>query len=585
MKKLLLFIVFILAGNCIAQVTENYGPTDNKYPNNYIEYNSKMYYFVRNFGGFGFTLLYATDGTAANNQLIATLGFSSTGDLNDENEFNTHKIIFNNKLFFVYDKRLWSTDGTTAGTTQFSSTLNAVKYFKIFNNKLYFTALTAANGAELWSTDGTLAGTQMVKDINPGANGAFYNLFNNPHFTLFNNKLFFVATDGIRGYELWSTDGTDAGTSLLKDIRTVEATGNGSGAFWGSFYNPYPFKVVGNKMYFGANPNNRPGGSAPDVIDTGSFILYQTDGTAAGTFYVQPPLASSNNYNYISMYGLTDNGNKLFIHGKMAYDNTGFIPKSGILLLDGTNPITLLKEMYGDVGDVGTSDETERYSMRLFNNDFYFIGYTDSRDRLNLWKMNPNDYTFTQMTQTPSNNLSEFSDDIGDLRLLVSTTLNGRLHYVKTRYGNGSVFSTDGTVSGSRQEAKIRISKATSAKTTLASTVIPGTMFGFNNALYFESTSNNLWRINFSTLSNESFESKTLKIYPNPASIQLNLSFADNVENSYIKIISILGQTVLEKQNISGNNLSLDVSNLSKGIYVIEVADGNSVFNAKFIKE
>jgi hypothetical protein len=110
-------------------------------------------------------------------------------------------------------------------------------------------------------------------------------------------------------------------------------------------------------------------------------------------------------------------------------------------------------------------------------------------------------------------------------------------------------------------------------------------VFGFNNALYFESTSNNLWRINFSTLSNESFESKTLKIFPNPASSQINLSFDNSFENASLKITSILGQTVLEKQNISGNNFSFDVSNLSNGTYLVQVKDGSSRSTSKFIKQ
>ena len=34
------------------------------------------------------------------------------------------------------------------------------------------------------------------------------------------NTIYFVATDGTTGYELWKTDGTSAGTSLVKDIYT-----------------------------------------------------------------------------------------------------------------------------------------------------------------------------------------------------------------------------------------------------------------------------------------------------------------------------------------------------------------------------
>lgn len=587
MKKIVLFIVLILAGNCIAQVPENYGPTNNANPNNYIEFNNKMLYFVKNFGGFGNTLLYATDGSAANNQLIKDLGYSSDGALNDENEFKEHKIIFNNKLFFVFNKRLYSTDGTTAGTSQFIGTLNSVKYFKIFNGKLYFTALTATNGTELWSTDGTVAGTQMVKDIYPGTNGAFYSLFYKPHFTEFNNKLFFVANDGVHGYELWSTDGTDAGTSLFKDIRTIEGNGNGFGAFMTSYYNPYPFKVVGSKMYFGANPYHAAGGPDNDFIDTQNFILYETDGTASGTKYVQPPLASSNNYNYINnLSGLTVYNNKLFVYGKIAYDDVIGLSPGGILVLDTTNPIRLLKEIYYYGGDVGTTDEVERYSMRIFNDDFYFLGQTEAAaDRINLWKMNPNNYTFTQMTQTPSNNLSEFSTEAGDLQLLVAKELNNRLYFVKTRPYQGQLFSTDGTTTAPKFEARYSSNAKTSDSQSIqAMTDIPSTLYNYNNALYFESTGKSLWRLNFASLSNEDFVSSTFKVYPNPATSQINVSFDNTLEKANLKVISITGQVVAEKLEVTGNSITLDVSGLQNGIYITEVLLDSKVMRTKFIK-
>lgn len=38
---------------------------------------------------------------------------------------------------------------------------------------VYFSATTPGQGAELWRTDGTVAGTQMVKDINAGASNSY----------------------------------------------------------------------------------------------------------------------------------------------------------------------------------------------------------------------------------------------------------------------------------------------------------------------------------------------------------------------------------------------------------------------------
>jgi ELWxxDGT repeat protein len=65
------------------------------------------------------------------------------------------------------------------------------------NGALLFAAFDGIHGHELWKSDGTAAGTVLVKDINPGA--GFTN-FNN--LTDVNGRLFFVADDGTTGFEL-----------------------------------------------------------------------------------------------------------------------------------------------------------------------------------------------------------------------------------------------------------------------------------------------------------------------------------------------------------------------------------------------
>ncbi|WP_310559816.1 T9SS type A sorting domain-containing protein [Flavobacterium sp.] len=86
-------------------------------------------------------------------------------------------------------------------------------------------------------------------------------------------------------------------------------------------------------------------------------------------------------------------------------------------------------------------------------------------------------------------------------------------------------------------------------------------------------------------LSNPKFQKQQLTIYPNPAKEHVSLSFKTILDYVNVKIISIAGQTVYEKSNLSGNNLTFNVSDLTKGIYIIQVSDGTSVSTSKFIKQ
>src|SRR5256885_9301505 len=83
-----------------------------------------------------------------------------------------------------------------------------------------FAADDGVRGIELWKTDGTATGTVLVKDINP-AGSSFPGASGTPFPTelvFFNGAWFFSADDGVNGTELWKSDGTPGGTVRVKDI-------------------------------------------------------------------------------------------------------------------------------------------------------------------------------------------------------------------------------------------------------------------------------------------------------------------------------------------------------------------------------
>ena len=208
----------------------------------FIVYNNELY-FTANDGTSG-RELWKTNGTDAGTVRVKDINpgiddaFPASGLFTPE----THFALVGGVLVFtasaqitvagppfgnVADQELWKTDGTEAGTTLLKDIYplanpSFIGNFTPYDNKLVFTAYDDTNGDALWRTDGTIAGTVIVKDIDPSPAlpPPFY--FIQPSITAiffnFQNKLYFTANDATNGYELWTTDATTGGTSMVKDI-------------------------------------------------------------------------------------------------------------------------------------------------------------------------------------------------------------------------------------------------------------------------------------------------------------------------------------------------------------------------------
>ncbi len=128
----------------------------------------------------------------------------------------------------------------------------------------YFRANNGANGFELWRTDGTEAGTEMVLDLNPGPLNGFPD-----KLTVANGALYFNGFDSadFLGSKAWRSDGTAAGTFLLVD--TFPGLSGG-----GTFGPPLPdnFKALDDTTVLF---------TALDPV--GGLEPWRTDGTPAGT--------------------------------------------------------------------------------------------------------------------------------------------------------------------------------------------------------------------------------------------------------------------------------------------------------------
>ena len=187
--------------------------------------------------------LHKSDGTESGTVMVKDINSGSS----DSNP--THLTAVGNTLYFRADDgthgyELWKSDGTESGTEMVKdirtgSMPGSPDSLTAIGNTLYFSAMTSTYGTELWKSDGTESGTEIVKDIRSGNAGSNIN-----NARAVGNILFFNAHDGSSGYELWKSDGTESGTVLVKDINpTTNQSGNS---------NPQQLTDICGTLYFSA---------------------------------------------------------------------------------------------------------------------------------------------------------------------------------------------------------------------------------------------------------------------------------------------------------------------------------------------
>ncbi|MEZ6121641.1 MAG: GEVED domain-containing protein [Planctomycetaceae bacterium] len=176
--------------------------------------------------------LWKSDGSFDGTVLVKTL---ESGQLDVGIQ---HLTTLGNRLFFSYNWRLWSSDGTSAGTMPITDEFGRgipVYDLVVAGDRLFLSGWNSPQGDGLLTSDGTYAGTRMVKAIRPKP--ALVSTFINS----VGERVFFAADDGTHGYEMWVSDGTEDGTARLADL----FPGIGSS-------NPSEFTLVGDTVYFAA---------------------------------------------------------------------------------------------------------------------------------------------------------------------------------------------------------------------------------------------------------------------------------------------------------------------------------------------
>ena len=556
-RTLFFCTIFLMAQGLIAQTftpIDIRPGTNGSYPYNLKAFNGKVYFAAMSDTSVG-NELWVSDGTVAGTSMLKDInpgsGSSSPGQFT----------VCNNKLFFtandgVHGNELWVTDGTSAGTNMVADIWqgpsgSSCYYLTAMNGKVYFNGNDSIHGAELWVSDGTSAGTSLLKDIWPGVTsatptgvtvadpGCTYHY----QFTLMNNKLYFSAYNA-SGSELWSTDGTTAGTNMVADIWP----GPGSSG-------PYCITPFNGNIIF----------SATDSLHGDE--LWISDGTTAGTSLlkdINPGTASGSVASYSAFTAY---------NGKLYFDAVQAGLGYEMWSTDGTSAgTTLVKDIWPGPG----SSYAGSYSFAVWSGKLYFSA-ADSLNSFQLWTSDG-----TAAGTSLLKVISSYSPFPAYPHLFID--YNNQLMFtanVDTINGQ-ELWVTDGTAAGTHS-----LSPAIAPNTSpLASTgnfvVANGKFFLSAN---FNSIGTELWVYTTPTSITETSGEHNIKAYPNPFSRAVSLSGLLSSERYTIQVYDMSGREFFSTEiENSSENVSVSMPDLSTGVYLMRVSGPSSSETFRLVK-
>jgi ELWxxDGT repeat protein len=247
MKKFLLISLIILCANLAK--TQPYSVTILKdirvnsttwdassSPSAFVKAGDYVYFKAADLGMFGVSHIWKTDGTETGTT-------QAMGDNIPLYILGITAIPYGNQIVGLNNTDMVSINGNvgeetkimTNITSTYTAPISTAHSFQI-NNKLYFWAGTSTNsyGIELYGTDGTLSGTSILKDINPAGDGFPATDVMNISIVVGSEAFFIAKSNDSLG--LYKTDGTENGTELIKNLSKA------------SYYYIYPKLINGNIM-------------------------------------------------------------------------------------------------------------------------------------------------------------------------------------------------------------------------------------------------------------------------------------------------------------------------------------------------
>lgn len=428
------FLLFLVFFNSFGQRIELFADLEKNEIDTELDFltsfNGNIYFYEQTNGKNKF--IFKSNGTESGTEVLKDISNNSSSCTGIY--AGTTKLIFGSIENSTYN--LYISDGTSNGTSLIQ-TNNSGKYsnFIEINGIFYFTVGNYDYSNSLWKTDGTNAGTVLVKNDVNGSN--FYN---------FNNTLYFAGFSSGTGQELWKSDGTTTGTNIISD----RLVGNDSGIFSNSKILKYQNDIyfisgryivkmdLATEVYsqiLDLNLSNSSSIKATDIIINNNDLFIITEGLNYGSIYKFNfisnvlTLLTPNSYNKLT--GLTVFNNNVYCN------NEYFLIKS-----DGTVNGT------GSIIPFPNSSEYLFYKGgKVFNSNLFFLKYKIIAGKYyySLWKTNGTTLG-TTLVKEFGNGIRDyytypykFEENQGNLYFYINDGFNGR-----------EIHKTDGTTNGTK---------------------------------------------------------------------------------------------------------------------------------------
>ena len=616
LNQLILFLLsstFLQAQNISLVKEINTAVNGSSTPNNFTLNGGKLYFFASDNGSFN--TLWVTQGTAATTQKLGPLGATGNSVANVEKNLTS----FNSNLYFSYDdgldgQEVWTSDGTPAGTVLFKDINPGISSsqplaFTVANSKLFFAALQTDGLFHLFVSDGTPAGTTEIRAVNITSGQTGFAILNSEIYFISDNgsgggfglwksdgtlagtvllkpnlisavgipgfsaqlnaKLYFNATDNINGTELWVTDGSIVGTHLVKDIG-IAVDGN-----------PEKMIVYNNKIYFSARD------------DLHGVELFASDGTEAGTQIVKDINVGTGGsqpsgktvYNGLLYFGC--NASQLW---KTDGTDAGTQLVKGSLFASPTFAATWNNKMYivflGANTGIWESDGTTAGTkpIQLQNTTFPVTSYTDFGG----------DRHFTEYNTELYFNGRSFNITNGfePVKLSLAGPLPVTWLGVQAQWQNTTQAKISWQVAEEQNVKEYTVQHSTDATTYTDACRVIATDKKDYNCIVAASVTKNYYRVLEVDIDGRKSYSKLVllqaalasivKAYPNPAK---DILYVDGLQNYQSLIVADMMGRIVMQQKILPAPHSINVSILSKGSYVLKLKNNTSEEILKFNKQ